>query len=448
MNTLPITRDLRLAYLVSLVIAVLMIIVSIAGLVLGSAELYGVEPKLVQVSEGGDAANLVVGLPILLGSLWLARRGHLSGLLLWPGALFYVLYTYALYLVGAPFSALFLAYVGLVTLSAYTTIGILASIDGEAVRQQLSSAPTRIIGGALVGLAVLAYAALTSLVIATLASPSSGDPLLRPQWIVDYTLGTPVLLIGGVLLWRRARLGYVSAAGLLLVSGVNGVAFAVSGALGALITTTPTDAAVIAVHLVISAISFALLVLFLRGAETLLYIASHRSLYILKQILWLSPSVLAMVVFLALYPALKHVNKSYAAIGAVLGISAWALSLAWPTTGEGAPTLVYLSDRYVAAATDAERTAFATAAEVLIATEAIPAAIGVLQTIGILVISLVMVRGGFPKSVAYLGVATGAIGIVSEALISILGIAYAIYGVLVMLWFLVIGWQLYRLGRD
>jgi len=58
------------------------------------------------------------------------------------------------------------------------------------------------------------------------------------------------------------------------------------------------------------------------------------------------------------------------------------------------------------------------------------------------------VGGVFPKSVAYLGVATGAIGIVSEALQPVLGIAYAIYGVLVMVWFLVIGWQLYRLARD
>jgi hypothetical protein len=266
MNTLPITRDLRLAYLVSLVITVLLIVASVAGLKFGSAGLYSVEPRLVQVSRGGDAANIVVGLPILIGSLWLARRGSLIGLLLWPGALFSVLYTYALYLVGAPFNALFLAYVALVTLSAYTTIGIVASIDGESVRQRLTFAPARIAGGTLVGLAVLAYAALTSLVIATLASPSGGDPLLRPQWIVDYTVGTPVLLIGGVLLWQRARLGYVVAAGLLFVSGVNGVAFAVSGVLGALITAAPTDAAVIAVHLGISAISFALLVLFLRGA--------------------------------------------------------------------------------------------------------------------------------------------------------------------------------------
>jgi hypothetical protein len=183
------------------------------------------------------------------------------------------------------------------------------------------------------------------------------------------------------------------------------------------------------------------------GAATLEYIAAHRSLYILKQILWLGPSVLAMLVFLALYPALKQVSKSYAAIGSVFGISSWALSLAWPTTGEGAPALVALSDQYATATTDAQRTAFATAAEVLIATEAIPAAIGVLQTIGILVISLVMIHSAFPKGVAYLGVATGAIGIVSEALLPLLGIAYALYGVLVMVWFLAIGWQLYRLDR-
>ena len=183
------------------------------------------------------------------------------------------------------------------------------------------------------------------------------------------------------------------------------------------------------------------------GVETLEFIAAHRSLYILKQVLWLGPSVLAMIVFLALYPALEHVNKSYAALGAVLGVSAWALSLAWPTTGEGAPTLIALSDQYAAASSDAARTAFATAAEVLIATEATPTAIGVLQTIGILVISLVMVRSVFPRSVAYLGVATGALGIVSDALMSVLGITYALYGVLVMAWFLVIGWQLYRLAR-
>jgi hypothetical protein len=45
-GSLPITRDLTLAYALSLVVAVLMAVVSVAGLVLGSAGLYGADPKL------------------------------------------------------------------------------------------------------------------------------------------------------------------------------------------------------------------------------------------------------------------------------------------------------------------------------------------------------------------------------------------------------------------
>src|SRR5437762_10312591 len=61
------------------------------------------------------------------------------------------------------------------------------------------------------------------------------------------------------------------------------------------------------------------------GATTLQYVASHKVLYIIEQVLWLAPSVFAVVVFLALFPALKHLNKSYAALGALVGIVAWAL---------------------------------------------------------------------------------------------------------------------------
>jgi hypothetical protein len=184
------------------------------------------------------------------------------------------------------------------------------------------------------------------------------------------------------------------------------------------------------------------------GAATLQYIASHRSLYILEQVLWLVPSVLAMVVFLALPMALKHLNKSYAAIGALIGIASWALTLAWPTTGGGGHALVYLSDQYVAATTAAQRTAFATAAEGFIAQNTIPTITGVLEPVGILILSLLMLKGVFHKSVAYFGIVTGALGIMSEALRPILGVGYAVYGVLLILWFLVIGWNLYRLAAS
>ena len=262
---LAVTRDLRLAYLLSLVVAILMALVSLAGLIFGSGHLYGNDPDIVRWFRGGDAGNLAVGLPILLGTMWLSRGRSLIGLLLWPGALFYVVYTYALYLIGAPFNWLFLAYVALVTLSAYTTIGIVASIDGTAVRQHLARTPTRLVGGALFAIGVLATAALTVPVITTLSGSTPADPLLHAEWIVDYLIGNPVLLLGGILLWRKALLGYAAAAGLLFLSGANGVAFSVSQVIGALLTGSSIEVAVITVHLAIAAVSFALLTVFLRG---------------------------------------------------------------------------------------------------------------------------------------------------------------------------------------
>lgn len=262
-RVLPTNSDLKLAAIASLVIAVAVAGVSVVGLSWGADGLYGGSP-LVQVSQGGDAANLLLGLPILLGSAWLARRGSLVGLLLWPGALFYVLYAYALYLLAAPFSGLFFGYVVLVTLSSWTLIGLLMSINGEAVRQRFVAAPARGVGGALIVIALLAYLGLTGAAVGALGGGS--EPAMRPQWVVDYALGTPVLLFGGVLLVRRVSIVYVAAAGLLLVSGLNGLAFAASAVLDSALAERPIDSAVVVVHLVIAGVSFALLVAFAVGA--------------------------------------------------------------------------------------------------------------------------------------------------------------------------------------
>jgi hypothetical protein len=262
---LPVTRDLRPVYAASLLTALLLGAASLAGLAGDPAGLYGTGSPLVQVSRGGDTANLLLGLPVLLGSMWLSSRGSLGGLLLWPGALFYVLYTDALYLVGAPFNALFLVYVALVTLSGWTLVGLVACVDLDGARRRLAAAPARGVGAALVVIALLAYAGLTANTLAALGGPAAAAGM-RPQWIVDDALGTPALLLGGVLLWRRTSLGHVVAAGLLLVSGLNGLAFAVSAVLDGQLSGRAVEPAVIVVHLVIGAISLALLAFFQRRA--------------------------------------------------------------------------------------------------------------------------------------------------------------------------------------
>ena len=278
MSVLPVKRDLALA--TSLLVAVLVCAVSAAGLLIGTDRLYGGDPKValgVAASAAGivvpgfrahDALNLVFGLPILLATVWLARRGSRMALLLWPGALFYVLYTYAQYLVGAPFGPLFLAYVALVVLSAYTVIGVVAGVDGEQVRRQLDGVvPARTVGGILVGLGLLTLAQDAGGALATaFAAGATADSIARHVWIADLTLEVPAMLVGGVLLWRRAALGYVVGAGLLLQYGMTPVVLAAIIALQPLLTNSPIDVGTVIALLVFAAISYVPLALIARGA--------------------------------------------------------------------------------------------------------------------------------------------------------------------------------------
>lgn len=260
-------RPLGLAYIGSLVVTVLMTIASVAGLVDWDRTYQGVDSALLPLFVGQDALNLVVGLPLLFGSMWLARRGALIGLLLWPGALFYVLYDYGYYVLGAPFNAFFLLYIALMTVSAYVMIGIVVSIDGAVVEAHLKEAvPARLVGGFLAGLAVL-FTALWSLVsLSTLASGAELDMVPRVVTIMDLTIQLPALFIGGLLLIRRHALGYVVAAGLLLQAAAYLIGLSVITVLTEMLTQVPLDVIAVAPGLVIGAIGLVFIGLFVRAA--------------------------------------------------------------------------------------------------------------------------------------------------------------------------------------
>lgn len=183
------------------------------------------------------------------------------------------------------------------------------------------------------------------------------------------------------------------------------------------------------------------------GAAMLEYVAANRAVYIVKQILWLVPSVLMIILFLALAVALWHLDQVFALIAGVIGVAAWAGAFAWPATGDGSLVFIMLSDDFVAASA-ADRAPFIGAAETLIAFNDVPAPLGVIQTVSVLLIALLMLRGVFSPGVAWLGVATGVVGTVSEALRPWLGAIYAGYGLLLFVWMIWISWELWRLGRT
>jgi hypothetical protein len=278
MNVLPTTRNRTLLFGSSVVVAVLMAIVSGAGFMLrpggldpaDQQRMVGVTASTAGILLPGflvhDVLNLVVGLPILLGSLWFARRGSLIGLLLWPGALFYVLYTYTQYAVGAPFDILFLPYVALVAVSAYTLIGLIASIPGEDVRRQLTGfVPARTVGGILVGLALLTLAQDAGGALAAAMANGPIIPIARHVWIADLVVEVPAVLLGGLLLWQRKPLGYVAGGGLLLQYGMTPLVLSIILVLQPVLTGSALDTATVGALLLFCAVSFLPLAYFTRG---------------------------------------------------------------------------------------------------------------------------------------------------------------------------------------
>ncbi|GAA2103053.1 hypothetical protein GCM10009841_19980 [Microlunatus panaciterrae] len=183
------------------------------------------------------------------------------------------------------------------------------------------------------------------------------------------------------------------------------------------------------------------------GEATLRFIAAHRMTYIAQQLLWLVPSLFGLIVFTALLVALLPDSPTLTVLGFVVGGASWTALLAVPVTSEGTLSLVYLSDRY-AAATEAVRPSFVAAAEAFVAENNTVSLAGALTPLGILLISLPLLRGPLPHWVGWLGLATGALGLVSEAMRFAAPTLYAAYGPLLWVWFGAVGISLLRLPRP
>src|SRR4051794_35930212 len=110
-----------------------------------------------QGSARGTALVLgAVAVPVLLASLWKASRGSGSALLVWAGALLYVVYNAVLFLFLTPFNAAFLVYVALLGFALWSA-GYLAATHelwrvGQAIADRARCAGIVFYGWVIPGL--------------------------------------------------------------------------------------------------------------------------------------------------------------------------------------------------------------------------------------------------------------------------------------------------------
>ncbi|TRY17903.1 hypothetical protein FOJ82_11640 [Tessaracoccus rhinocerotis] len=185
------------------------------------------------------------------------------------------------------------------------------------------------------------------------------------------------------------------------------------------------------------------------GRALLEYIDSNKAVYLTQLVSFVGLAVPAMLVFAALAVAVKGVDKSVAAIGGLLGAASEIIALALGSSPQSLHGgLVVLSSAYREADSEEQRAGLVSAADALIATTNAVSWGGVLTAAGILILSLLVRRAGLGRAVAVVGVVTGLLGIVSEALRPFLGAGYMIYGLLLPTWFAMVGWQLFTMTRP
>ncbi len=154
---------------------------------------------------------------------------------------------------------------------------------------------------------------------------------------------------------------------------------------------------------------------------------------------------------LSLYLALKEIDKSVMLVAtAFVGLFVILdLTITWTNYA----ALITLSGNYTAADT-AKKAIFVAAASypsAILGSSLLFVYNSLTLAIGILLTGLVMIKSTFGKGTAYLGVATGVVGIIAVVgsfLVSILGAAIILASILTMVWVLLVGYRLYQLGRQ
>lgn len=164
-----------------------------------------------------DYITLFAGIPLLVISLFMARKGLLKGKYLLTGTLGYFLVTYLFYTVMGMYNSMFLAYVVLMGLSFYAFILQLISFDINVLWQRFKkSTPVKWTGGFLVFNSVSIAMLWLSIVVPPLLNGT-----IIPEQAEHYTtlivqgldLGIllPAAFISGILFIRQSPYGYLLA---------------------------------------------------------------------------------------------------------------------------------------------------------------------------------------------------------------------------------------------
>jgi hypothetical protein len=228
-----------------------------------------------------DVVTLVLGIPMLLISLVLARKNLLRGRLLLLGTVSYFLYAYVSYSFLSMYNPLFLVYVMLMSLSLFAFILCIMSIDVEALKSSFSTKlPVKFIGGFQIFIAFILLMLWLGKIVPSLISEATPIGLEHYTTLViqamDLGIIVPVALLSAILLMKRRPFGYLLSS-IVIIKGLTMLTAITAMIIGQVLAGVEVGIVEMIIFPIINLIAIYCLVIVLRNVEEKTYISKARS---------------------------------------------------------------------------------------------------------------------------------------------------------------------------
>lgn len=154
-------------------------------------------PAVMNGSARGTAlVVLVVGVPVLAGSLVLARRGSAVAVVTWLGAVGFLLYNALMFVFATPVNRLFLVYLAMLSLAAWSAGTLLWQADARALGRLFPArVPVRLAAGYLWASVLLNGGAWLVRILPGLAGPG------EPAYLRGTGMTTNIVFVQDLALW-------------------------------------------------------------------------------------------------------------------------------------------------------------------------------------------------------------------------------------------------------
>lgn len=247
-------KNMKGVTLLSVLIIVLAAIAAGAGLLTGggpgehafrsvrgeSVTLYGLglykneSVSMAAQAIGQDLVTLVLGVPLLCVSLWMALKGRKNGHLLLTGTLGYFLYTYSSYAFLSMYNPLFLVYTILFSASLFAFIFSMNALQKDRDRLFKDTLPVKRISIFLLFIS----SSICMLWLGKILHPDpvSGTPVGLEHYstlviqAMDLGVVVPLSIAAGILVLRKRTIGFLLAS-VMIVKGIS-LLTAISAMLG------------------------------------------------------------------------------------------------------------------------------------------------------------------------------------------------------------------------